>query len=382
MYLGPRDHRSVSHVRILRRAIRPLAVVILAVTAVTAISAQQQTKNVILITLDGARTQEIFGGLDEEIFRSTNKSFQKTATYKRFSAATAKERREKLMPFFWKTLLVSYGSIAGDRELNSSVQTTNKLFFSYPGYSEMLTGQAHDDVIKSNSHPQNPYPSVLDFLQKKLKLDKDQVADFSSWDAFERISTNSPGKFVINAGYMAYDSTDKEIAGLSRAQFETLPAWNGARFDYYTFRFALAHMRKFHPRVIHIGFDETDDWAHEKNYERLLQTLNMTDGFLKELWEFVQTDPTYKGRTSIIITTDHGRGKTIADWHDHGADVAEAQNIWMAFFSPDVKLRGEWKDAETIYLNQVPATLCRYLNLDYSDQNPKAGKPIEQLFAE
>lgn len=344
--------------------------------------AQPKTQNVVLITLDGVRTQEIFGGIDREIFGSTNKNFQKTDAYKRYWAETPKERREKLMPFFWKTLLVADGSIAGDREQKSSVQTTNKLWFSYPGYSEMLTGEAHDDVIKSNGHPQNPYPSVLDFLQKKLKLTRDQVADFSSWDAFERISTSNPGSFVINAGFMPYESPDKAAAALSLAQFETLPAWNGARFDYYTFRFALSHMKRHHPRVIHIGFDETDDWAHEKNYERLLQALNMTDGFLKEIWDLLQTDPAYLGKTTIIVTTDHGRGRTTGDWHDHGVDVPEAQNIWMAFFSPDVKLRGEWRDVDTIYLNQVPATLCRFLNLDYSEQNPHAGKPVELLFTE
>ncbi len=344
--------------------------------------AQQNTRSVILITLDGVRTQEIFGGLDREIFASTNKNYQKTDAYKRFWADSPKERREKLMPFFWKTLLVRSGSIAGDRDLRSSVQTTNKLWFSYPGYSELLTGQAHDDVIKSNSHPQNPYPSFLDFLQRKLALNANQVADFSSWDAFNRIATNKPGSFMINAGFMTYESADKEIAGLNPAQFLTLPAWNDARYDYFTFRFALAHMKKYHPRVIHIGFDETDDWAHIKHYERLLHAINMTDGFLKEIWEFTQSDPAYRGKTTIIVTTDHGRGKTIDDWHDHGQDIPEAQNIWAAFFSPDVKLRGEWKNAETVYQNQIAATLCRFLGLDYSEQNREAGKPIDRLFKE
>lgn len=65
--------------------------------------------------------------------------------------------------------MTSYGSIAGNRNLKSEAKTTNKLFFSYPGYSEILTGQAHDDVIKSNSHPQNPYPSFLDFVKQKTR---------------------------------------------------------------------------------------------------------------------------------------------------------------------------------------------------------------------
>ncbi|CAN5561374.1 hypothetical protein BH10ACI2_BH10ACI2_01180 [soil metagenome] len=346
-----------------------------------AVTAQRKTENVIIITLDGARTQEIFSGLDREVFRSADKNFEKSEAYKRFWAETPAQRREKLMPFFWGTLVKSQGSIAGNRELKSSVLTTNKMFFSYPGYSEILTGQAHDDVIHSNGFGQNPYPSVLDFLQSKLKLGANQVVDFSSWDVMNRIATNKPGAFLVNAGYEPYESANKEIADISRTQFQTLSPWPSVRHDYYTFKLALAHMKAYHPRVIHIGLGETDDWAHDKNYERVVDALNLTDGFFAELWSFLQSDAKYRGKTSIIITTDHGRGNTIKDWNDHGEDVPEAQNIWMAFVSPEVSLRGEWQNSETLYQNQVAATLCRFLKLDYSEQNPNAGKPVGKLFA-
>lgn len=195
-------------------------------------SAQNGVRNVILITLDGVRTQELFAGLDAEVFRSTNKEFQNSAAYKRFAAATPRERREKLMPFFWKEWMRSHGSIAGNRELNSTVQTTNKLFFSYPGYSEILTGQAHDDILNSNGFGQNPFPSVLDFLQRKLKLGKNEVASFSSWDAFNRIVTNKPDSFIVNAGYEEYDPGVPEIAALSAMQAQTLSPWPSVRHDY------------------------------------------------------------------------------------------------------------------------------------------------------
>lgn len=344
------------------------------------VTAQNRFENVILITLDGARNQEIFGGLDRKIFASAKKDFDKSPVYKKFWAETAKERREKLMPFFWGTLMRSHGSIAGNRELKSIVHTTNKLWFSYPGYSEILTGQSHDDVVNSNDFGQNPYPSVLDFLHRKLKLDANQVAAFGSWDAFARIATSKPGSFLVNAGYKAYDSDDREIALLSRIQTQTLSPWNGVRFDYYTTRFALAHMKKFRPRVMYIALDETDDWAHNKNYERVLDALKQTDDFLKELWDFVQADPAYKSKTHIVITVDHGRGADTTDWSDHGEDVPEAQYIWMAFISPAVPIRGEWENSQTIYQNQVAATLSRFLNLDYSEQNREAGKPVERLF--
>jgi hypothetical protein len=284
------------------------------------------------------------------------------------------------MPFLWGTLLKTQGSIAGNRALKSEAKVTNKHLFSYPGYSEMLTGQPHDDVIKSNEFGQNPYPSVLDFLLKKLALRSDQVADVSSWAAFERIATNNPGSFFINAGYKEFQTADKEIAAVSLQQFQTMTASDKSRHDFYTFKFALAHMKASHPRVMHIGFGETDEWAHDKNYERVLDTLNVTDGFIKEVWQLVQSDPIYKDKTTIIITTDHGRGSTDKTWMTHWFAVPESANIWMAFISPDVKLRGEWRDTDIVYQNQIAATMGKFLNVDYSEQNPEAGKPIGKLF--
>jgi hypothetical protein len=343
--------------------------------------AQNKTRNVILITLDGARTEEVFGGLDLNIFKSVDKNAEKSEAYKKFWAETAEVRREKLMPFLWGTLLKNHGSIAGNRALNSTAQTTNKMLFSYPGYSEILTGQAHDDVIKSNDSPQNPFPSVLDFLQAKLKLKHGQVADFSSWTRMNEIATNKPDSFLLNAGYEDYASTDKDAAALSRQQFLTLTPWENVRHDYYTAKLALAHLRLAHPRIMHIGFGETDDWAHDKKYDRVLESFNLADSLIKDVWQFVQSDPQYKDKTAIVITTDHGRGSTDKTWMSHWAGIPESTYIWMAFAGPDVKSRGEWKDADTVYQNQIAATLCKFLNVDYGEQNNDAGKPIEKLFA-
>ncbi len=341
--------------------------------------AQNKTENVILITFDGARTQEIFGGLDLEILKSKIQrgKVEDNEFYKKYWAETPDERRLKLMPFFWGTLMKEQGSIAGSRALGSSVMTTNKMWFSYPGYSEILTGQAHDDVIKSNDRKRNQYTSILEFLQRKLKLSKTQVALFGSWDVFNWIGEHQEGAVTINAGHEPYDLiNDPEIRALSKLQNEKLSPWNSVRFDYFTVKFALAHLKKYQPRIVHIALGETDDWAHAGEYGHVLNSFATNDNQIKEIWDFVQSSPKYKGKTSIIFTTDHGRGKTITDWTDHGEKVPEAQNIWMAFISPESSLRGEWKNSPTIYQNQVAATLCQWLKIDYSENNPQAGKPI------
>ncbi len=207
------------------------------------ISAQPKTENVILITLDGARTEEVFGGLDLDVLKSKTKrgKVEDTALYKQFYAATSEERRMKLMPFFWGTLMKEHGSIAGNRALGSSAMTTNKMWFSYPGYSEILTGQAHDDVINSNDRKRNQFPSVLEFLKAKLKLNDKQVAGFASWDVMNWIAESKEGSITLNAGYEVYDSPDPAIRVMNKTQSAAATPWDSVRHDHYTFEFAMAH---------------------------------------------------------------------------------------------------------------------------------------------
>src|SRR5438105_8059235 len=118
-----------------------LVALLLALTAGAA--AQNRTENIILITLDGARPQEIFGGLNLDVLKAVTKKgpVEETSAYQKYWAATPEQRRERVMPFFWGTLMKQYGSVAGNRDRVSTVQVTNGHRFSYPGYAEILTGQ-------------------------------------------------------------------------------------------------------------------------------------------------------------------------------------------------------------------------------------------------
>ena len=101
------------------------------------LASERKTENLILITLDGLRHQELFGGLALDILKATTKDGKPegTKTYKRFWDETEIARREKLMPFFWGEWMPHHGSVAGNPQKGSSVRLANRLLFSYPGYS-------------------------------------------------------------------------------------------------------------------------------------------------------------------------------------------------------------------------------------------------------
>ena len=364
--------------------IRGLALLAVAVLSVNASPAQQpagpSTDNLVLITLDGARTEEIFGGMDADIMRSTlakGATLEAHPAYKRFHDATPEARRERLMPFFWRELMARHGSIAGNRRLNSSVSLTNTHRFSYPGYAEILLGEAHDETIKNNDRVQNPFVTSLEALQQALDLPAAKAAAFGSWEVFNEIVEHTPGSLTVNAGYEAFDTPDAAARELSALQFETPTPWNSVRHDVYTFRLAMAHVRAARPRILYLALGETDDWAHDGRYDRVLDTYARTDEYLRQLWTFLQSQPEYRDRTHILITTDHGRGRTADDWRTHGAKVDGAEAVWMAFVSPRDGRRGEWRDHAPLSTNQAAATMAAWMGLDWKARRPNAGAAIK-----
>ena len=333
---------------------------------------------VVLITLDGARHQEIFGGLDLDVLKGTLKKNQRsedTETYKRYWAATPDERRRKLMPFFWR-LVTEEGSIVGNPALDSVARLSNKRLFSYPGYAELLLGQAFDAEITSNDPVRNPRETVLERLRHELSLSRDQVATFASWDVFNAIAEHTEGATTINAGYETLASDGADIAAVNELQTQARAPWGDARLDAFTFRLAMAHLVKARPRVLYLSFNDTDSWAHEGRYDRLLDAYTQSDRWLEQLWTWLQSQPDYRGRTHLLITTDHGRGQTGDGWRHHGEKYPEAERVWMAFVTPKMTQRGEWRGGPPVSTNQVAATLASWVGVDWTADHPDAGKPI------
>lgn len=338
--------------------------------------------HVVLVTLDGARHQEVFGGMDVDVLRSTvvEGPVEESDAYRKYWAPTPEARRAKLLPFFWGTLM-NEGWVAGNPAAGSTVRITNGHRFSYPGYAELLAGETHDEVIKSNDAVQNPYETVLEFVRRRLNLSPSQVAAFASWQTIERIAQRTPRAITTNAGVQRLGAADTQGQQLDRLQFEARSPWDLVRLDAFTFRLGLAYMKAHRPRLFFFSFDETDDWAHDGKYGHVLDAYARTDQFLRELWAYLQSEPSYRGRTTLIITTDHGRGRTTSTWRSHGRDIDGAEEIWLAVIGPGSVRRGEWRDAPPLYQNQVAATIAQLFGLDFRAEHPEAGRPVP-LFSE
>src|SRR5262249_25127605 len=110
-----------------------------------------------------------------------------------------------------------------------------------------------------------------------------------------------------------------------------------SREDATTTQKALEYLAARKPRVLMVALNDTDEAAHDRRYDSMLQAISTFDSFLARLWMALQSMEQYRGRTTLIITTDHGRGMTEADWNMHGRAVPGSEKVWLAIAGPDTR---------------------------------------------
>ena len=324
-----------------------------------------QNQKIIFITLDGLRWQELFYGLDNVLADDKKYNSKIQGLKKTFDENTSEKKREKLMPFVWN-FIAKNGLILGDRKNGSFVNVHNTMHFSYPGYNETITGYADDINIISNKKLLNPNISIFEKLNQHPWY-KNSVHIFGSWDVFPYIFNYERSQLPINAGYMKAENANAVEQLLNKYQDETPKRWGSVRYDVFTHNFAMESLKTKKPKILYIGYGETDDFAHDGDYDHYIESANVNDQMIKELWEYTQEDPYYKNQTTFIITTDHGRGEGEA-WHDHGNDVKGASDTWIMMFGNKVK---KINPKGQFYNDQIAATLAKILDFEY-----KAEKPI------
>jgi hypothetical protein len=338
-----------------------------------------KTENVILVTLDGLRWQEMFTGADEALLNKDRGGVADVAaTRNQFWRDTAEERRTALLPFLWTTM-AKEGQVFGNPLAKGAGRVTNGLYFSYPGYNELLCGFA-DPKVASNAKIPNSNVTILEWLNSREGF-KGRVAAFTSWDVFPYIINEERSGIPVDAGLAPLREVEEtpEVRLLNRLIAETPLAGEDVRPDAFTFHAARLYLVAKRPRLLFVSFDETDTQGHAGRYDRLLASARKADGYLRELWETAQAMPEYKGTTTLIVTTDHGRGDAPVEWKNHGANVVGAEAWWVAVLGPDTPPLGERSNLETVGQNQVAATIARLLGFDYLATVPSAGKPLPDV---
>lgn len=314
-------------------------------------------ENLIVITLDGFRWQEIFTGADPDLINDTTYTPDPETMKMMYWSDKSNERRRLLMPFFW-SIIANKGQLYGNRDLGNKLNTANIYSFSYPGYNELLTGNT-DLLVSSNKKVKNKNVTVLEELNQHPAY-KGKVVAFTSWDVFPFILNEERSGIMVNSGYnnlVYHDSEEQEM--INRTQEEGVKEKGGTRYDELTFLNAKEYLKNSRPKVVFLGLGETDEFAHDGRYDLYLEQANKIDRMIAELWHWIQSTPGYKDNTNILITTDHGRGSRASKWTSHSSFIKGSSQTWMALLGPGVKPLGEVDEKQQMYQQEIAGLIGR-----------------------
>lgn len=333
--------------------------------------AHARTRHLFIITIDGFRWQEIFGGADPSL--AENEEYVKDTALMRqlYWDSTAELRRKRLMPFFW-TVIAEKGQLYGNRNFSNKVNVSNFYKISYPGYNEIFTGRT-DAFISPNIPINNPNVNVLEYLNNSSEF-HGKVTVFTSWNVFPYILNEDRSRLPVNSGFTPLAEKGNPDAGLIDSVQGTMNPGK-TRHDLLTYLSAREYIDRHHPSVVFLGFGETDEFAHAARYDLYLQQAGNIDRMIADLWYAVQTDPFYKDSTTFLITTDHGRGYKPDKWTTHGFWAKGSGDIWLAMLGPGILPEGEITTRGQVYQKQLAATMALLLG-DPSAPGHPPGRPI------
>ena len=351
-----------------------LSIVVCMVGFVSAQSSRK-TENLIIVTLDGMRWQEVFGGVDSALMNNKEYNGDSAAMRSKFWSDDVRERRKKLFPFLWSAV-VEKGQLYGNRNAGNYVNTVNPYWFSYPGYNEIFTGYP-DTAVNSNDKIPNKNLNVLEFINRQ-KGYEGKVAAFTTWDVFPYILNAKRSGLYVNSDVDSLKFNQPELKVINDMQFLTTRPID-VRPDVLTYFAAREYLKAYKPKVLYIAFDETDDFAHGGKYDQYIKSAFAEDAMIADLWKTIQSIPQYANKTTLIVTCDHGRGDKIkSQWKDHGQKIADANQIWIAAMGPDIRAMGEVKQGSQLYQRQLATTFAALLGLNFKPAH-EVMHPVETI---
>jgi hypothetical protein len=274
--------------------------------------------NIVLITIDGVRTQEVFYGTDSSL--SSDDYISET----------------KLFPNIY-----NYGAENGIMiGRDSPMYATGPVFISLPGYLEIMRGAQVKDCFVNTCKPK--YKStILDDLYYK---NYSNIAVFSSWKPIRNIFDKDEKRFHFNNGR----TNNLPII---------FPEDISYRADEDTIYEAFSYIESNSPQFIWISLGDADGWAHRNNYEKYIDSLQRSDQFIGQIIErYKNTD--YGKNMTIIVTTDHGRSKI---WTNHFKDK-ESSKVWMMMYGYNISKLGFMNINHKLYLSDIRQTILHIIN--------------------
>lgn len=238
---------------------------------------------------------------------------------------------------------------------NEGVTYTNN------GHAAISTG-VYDNLDNwGSSYPANP--SIFQYYLKQKGLSASKCQLITSKDKLSILAncndSNWAGKYM--------PETDCGNGG----------AHSGYRDDAVTYAHVIQTLSRKHPNLVLVNFQEPDASGHSNNWSAYINGIRKTDEYIGNVWKYLQQDPYYKGKTTLMVTNDHGRhlDGVFDGFISHGCTCEGCRRIEFFAIGPDFK--ENYTSTKTAELTDVAATVGELLGFKATQSN---GRVMKELF--
>jgi hypothetical protein len=310
---------------------------------------------VVLVTIDGARWQDVLEGSDPEL------------------SGAPRIAPELLMPRTYALVAARGIALGATREGCGTVHTAGASNVSLPGYLEIFTGHASHCL---DNHCAQVDETVLDEAARMGTLG---VASIGSWSELTRaVSGGGTGVFVSTGrGWPDWVPVQDRLGELVAAGriADPYPGHDDYRPDAATAAIALEYFRVAKPALFHIGLGDTDELGHRNDYAGYLDALRRADDVIGTIADLLGTMGADGEKTTVIVTPDHGRN---SDFRDHGLFRPESGRTFMIAFGDRITARGIACPTRDVTLADIAPTVRVLMGLP-RDRAERAGRPIDLI---
>lgn len=88
------------------------------------------------------------------------------------------------------------------------------------------------------------------------------------------------------------------------------------------------------PRFLLMYLADVDSRGHSGDWNEYLHAISNADSLVGELWTTLQADTAYAGKTTMLVTNDHGRHDY--DFQGHGDGCSGCRHIQLLAIGPDI----------------------------------------------
>src|ERR1019366_4773110 len=159
------------------------------------------------------------------------------------------------------------------------------------------------------------------------------MADRSKVEA--ELQSAMEGSNYEGLGWNVFDAADRldprVQSSIQTAVANFVHAGGPTSGDELTFYMAREVMRKFSPRVLVVAFSDVEA-AHFGSYALHLSGIKTADRLAYQLWQEVEANPDYRGKTTMVVLPEFGRdpdGSSTNGFFNHRANEDSTRDTWM-----------------------------------------------------